>query len=176
MALDTGIFVADANLILDPTNYITGGTDLGKIGSAHIVAFNKDVTMFSHVLTGSQFTEAAIYGINLVYEIILQDRSTNVMNLFFDGESGSDVFEAYSTYLPGQYVGDAQTHKLLIRPIVATKPYLYIPRAMVIDLGPVTWDKRDHHQQNTLLTIVALFDSVRGAAFHYGDQANLAAI
>ena len=182
MAITDGAYPAEGDLILGPTNYTTGGTDLGLTGSAHAVGFNKDVSLLSKVLTGSQYTDARILGINLIYEITLLARSTEVMNLMFDGESASDIFEGYSTYLLGQLVGDSQTSKLLIRPNIAkdasnvNKPYLYMPRALVMDMGPVQFSHRGKMQEATKMTIVALWDTARTAAFHYGDNANLAAI
>lgn len=179
MTLKTGAFTNEASLILNPTNYTSGGTNLGLIGSDHLIGFNKDVEMLSRVITASQYTDARILGLNLVYEIILLESSTNVMNLMFDGESASNIFEAYSTYLPGQLVGASQTSKLLLRPTAAagaTAAYLYIPRALVIDLGPVQFAAEKKLLQATRLTIAALWDDSRGAAFHYGDNAGLAAI
>lgn len=182
MAITDGAYPAEGDLILNPTNYLSGGTDLGETGSAHAVGFNKDVSLLSKAPTGSQFTDARILGLNLIYEIVLLDRSTEVMNLMFDGESGADIFEGYSSYLLGHLVDDSQTSKLLIRPDVTKtaanvdNPYLYIPRALVMDLGPVMFEHRGKLQAATKLTIVALWDTVRVAAFHYGDNANLAAI
>jgi len=175
MALTNGQYASAASLILTPTNYTTGGTDLGLIGSDHIVGFNKDVSLLSKVTTGSQYTEARLHGVNLIYEIVLLNLSANVMNLLFDGESASSIFQAYSTYLTGQLVGASQTHKLLIRP-AASQPYLYIPRGLIIDAGPVQWSAKQMHLEATKLTIVALWDSTRGSAFSYGDAANLTAI
>lgn len=175
MALTSGQYTSAANLILNPTNYTTGGSDLGLIGSDHVVGFNKDVSLISKVTTGSQFLEARILGLNLIYEIVLLNMAANTMNLLFDGESASSVFQAYSTYLPGQLVGSSQTSKLLIRP-TAGLPYLYMPRALIINAGPVQWSARHMHLEATKLTIVALWDASRSAAFHYGDAANLAAI
>ena len=176
MTLSTGAFTNKASLFLDPTNYTTGGTDLGLIGSDHLIAFNKDVSLLSRVTTGSQYVDARILGINLVYEIVLVESSTNVMNLMFDGESASNIFEAYSTYKVGQLVDSSQTHKLLLRPSAANGAYLYIPRALVIDMGPVQFAARKKLLDATQLVIVALWDTGRGAAFHYGDNAGLAAI
>jgi len=175
MALTNGQYTSAANLILNPTNYATGGTDLGLIGSDHVVGFNKDVSLISKVTTGSQFLEARLLGINLIYEIILLNMAANTMNLLFDGESASSIFQAYSTYLPGQLVGTSQTRKLLVRPSTGL-PHLYIPRALIINAGPVQWSARHMHLEATKLTIVALWDTTRGAAFHYGDAANLTAI
>lgn len=176
MTLETGAYTVEANLILDPTNYTTGGTDLGLLGSAHLIGLNKDVSLLSRVTTGSQYTDARILGLNLIYEIIVLNRSTDLMNLMFDGESAADIFEGYATYLPGHLVDDTQTSKLLLRPTLATNPYLYIPRALIIDMGPTTFAHRQKLHEATLLTIVGLLDTTRGAAFHYGDNANLAAI
>lgn len=176
MSLKEGAYPVEADLILNPTNYTSGGTDLGLLGSAHLIGFNKDVSLMSRVITGSQYTDARILGLNLIYEIILLKNSTEVMNLMFDGESASDIFEAYSTYLLGQLVDSSQTSKLLLRPVAATEPYLYIPRALVIDMGPVQFAHREKLLQATQLVVVALWDSARGAAQHYGDEANLAAI
>ena len=130
----------------------------------------------SKVVTGSQWTDARILGINMVYEVVILNNSTAVMNLLFDGESASDIFEGYATYLPGQLVTATQTSKLLLRPTTATKPYLYMPRALVIDLGPIQFAHQGKLHEATQLTIVALWDTSRTAAFHYGDEANLAAI
>lgn len=176
MAIQDGKYPAEGALFLNPTNYLTGGTNLGVLGSAHMAGFNKDVSLMSKVVLGSQYTDARILGLNLIYEIVLLERSTEVMNLMFDGESATDIFEAYTTYLPGQLVDSTQTSQLLIRPEDATHPFLYIPRALVLDMGPAQWHTRGKHQEATQLTIVALWDTSRGAAFHYGDNANLAAI
>lgn len=176
MAINDGEYPVEADLFVNPTNYTTGGTNLGLLGSGHLIGFNKDVELLSKAPTGSQYTDARILGMNLIYEIIILNRATAVMNLMFDGESATDIFEGYNSYLLGHPVGASQTSKLLLRPTTATNPYLYIPRALVIDLGPIQFDHRGELQEATRLTLVALLDTSRDSAYSYGDQANLTAI
>lgn len=176
MAIQDGAYPAEGKLFLDPTTYLTGGTDLGILGSAHLVGFNKDVSLMSKVITGSQYTDARILGINLIYEVVVLNRSLEVMNLMFDQDAASNIFENYTTYILGHLVDASQTSKLLIRPNNPIHPHLYMSRALVIDQGPIQFHTQGKLQEATQMTIVALLDTARGSPYSYGDQANLTAI
>ena len=175
MTITDGKYVSDARLILNPDTYTAPGTnetDLGLIGSSHIAGFRKDVSLLSNSQRGTIVTEAKVLGINLLYSIILLNRSTEVMELMFENDIAGDVFKHFSAYKPGKLVTGNETSKLLIRPTVATKPHLYIPRAIVIEVGPIHWDRQIMHQEAALLQISALYDSTTGAPYFYGDPDN----
>ena len=185
MAIAAGTYSMNASLILNPSGYTSGGTNLGIVGKGHAAGFNYDVTLYTQAPYGSQFVDATIEGVNLIYEVILLEASSALVGLINQNTGGK--FEGLqlsgSSYKLGTRVTDSQTHKLLIRPASASQPHLYIPRGLVIDVGPVIWDRGEDgevdaglHFSATRILIAALYHKTRQAPFHYGNPADLAAI
>lgn len=183
MALDTSLYPAQGRLILSPTNYTTGGTDLGLVAMGHNVGVEFDVETFTRMETGSTAAEARITGVNAVYSITMLEYSASVVSMFFRGmQTNTYNFKDFNGYNLGNLVGSSQTFKLQIRPVNddgtvdSTKPHLYIPRGMVISIGPFSWDRQVGHIEGTRIIVLALKSSSYTSPFLYGDPATLPAI
>jgi hypothetical protein len=176
VALRLGTYPARADLILNPTTYRTGGINLGLIGTAHVAGFSKETMFYTDVNTGGQFTDAETTAINLIYRVVILDQSNALMEALF-GETGN-IFEFFAQYKLGHpsSVNPALEKKLLVRPTLANKPHLYMPRGYIFDIGPMIWDRRQKVYDSTYMMVASLWDKDRDAAFHYGDEAALEAI
>lgn len=171
MALDDGKYTVKGKLFLNPTDYTgAGGTDLGLLETFQLAGFNHDVEMLTKQNYGTHYVDARLLATNVAYQVTVANRSTELSNIFLHGRASSDNFGVSQPYLYGNLVGASQLSKLLIVPDAgATKPYLYIPRALVIDVGPVVWDRRQSHVDLASMVIVALWDTTINAPVLYGD-------
>lgn len=182
MAYFTNFKEANAKLILDPTDYSTGGTDMGLIGTAHIAGFSIDTETFSNPFHGTTLTDARIMGVNWLYNVTLIDYSQNWMKLITRGTNTTNSFQTFTNYNLGHLVGSGQTHNLLIRPfddtgvVDVTKPMLWIPRAFVLGAYSPVWDRTVTHIETVQLTIAALLDDLYSQPAFYGDSALLPAM
>ena len=180
MALDTGAYPAEARLILTPTSYASGGTDLGLVGDFHQAGFGYHATLLSNLKFGEQFTGGRVTGINLVYRILLLEQSNSVMSLMFgDGAtSAQDHWEWFESYKLGHPVEETtgMLKQILIRPTDTSHPYLYIPKGFVFQLGPIQWDRRENVYSGTEILVAALYDETRSTNVHFGNVSNLTAI
>lgn len=168
MAFDTGVFSADCELIHNPTGYTSGGDNLGLIGSVHRVGFRHGVELLRKQNYGIENVQARRFGTNVIYQIIVQNRSELLTEIMLHNQPVDDhMGEPTSNY--GNLVTSSETEKLLLRPKVSTKPMLYFPRAFVIDVGPLLWHRKGSHLDETVLTIVGLRDGTTSPPFHYGD-------
>jgi len=170
---------ANAKLILDPTDYTTGGTDLGLIGTAHMAGFSLDLDTFTNPYHGTTLVDARVTGINWLYSITLIDYSQNWLKLLTRGMNTNNTFQAFNGYNLGHLLGSGQTQNLLIRPYDddgtadATKPMLWIPRAVVIGAYPLVWARSITHIEGVNLAIAALLDDDYDQPAFYGDSTAL---
>ncbi|MCZ7608499.1 MAG: hypothetical protein M5U25_21140 [Planctomycetota bacterium] len=182
MALDTNYYPAQAKLILTPTNYTGGGTDLGKVASVHTASFNPQFEFLTEHGTGSIPVDARITGINVVYMLHMLDFSESLLGVLFNKTNNTDRWQGFTGYNLGALLGTSQLSKFLVMPIVdagtvdATKPMLYIPRGVCISAFNAVWDRRAAHTSGWVLQIMALYDSTLGAPAAYGDSADFPAI
>lgn len=168
MAFDTGVFSVDGSLILDPTGYTSGGTDLGIVGSVHRAGFQHAVQTLRKQNYGAEHVDARILGTNILYQIIVEHRSTDLTEILFHNRAVSDAYGDPS-FNRGKLVTSDETVELLVRPATTTKPMLYFPRAFLIACGPVLWARRAGHHLETVLTFIGLRDGSTTAPFYYGD-------
>jgi hypothetical protein len=172
VAVELGEFAMDAALVLTPdADYVSGGTPLGIVASMHVVGFEKDVELLTRVHTGSHETDARITAIRLTYQVVLLEQSNKLMDLMFgvDADTYEGMIDA------SQKLGlldDAEYSKLIVRPFTATKPHLYLPRALVTAIGPIVYHTTQKAYEAALLTIKALLDPDILKPFMYGDPAS----
>jgi len=182
MALDTGQYPAQGRLILTPTNYSTGGTDLGLVSSSHIVSTSMDTESITEHATGTALVDTRFLGMNVSYLIHMTEMSADLTDLLFNKVNDSDTVHGFTGYNVGDLLGSSQTHKLLIRPINddgtvdTSKPTLYIPRGVVTPLTNLTWDRRMPHLAGAAMSITGLWDTSYNAPFLYGEAASLPVI
>lgn len=170
MALSDGKITVDGDLILSPTDYSSGGTDLGLLETMHLVGFNHDVELLTKQNYGTHYVNARILGTNVVYEITVGNRSTTLMSLLSHSRADADDWGENQPYLYGNLVGSDETNDFLIRPNGGTtQPYLYIPKGFILDIGPVVFDRRTSHHDLTTITIIALWDTDNDTNVFYGD-------
>lgn len=183
MALDTGIFAIQGKLILTPTAYGTGGTDLGTVESGSLVGFVKEHETYTLHNHGSSAAEARITGINALFQFQVIDWSPSLFNLLWSNmNSGVEAMSSYgSNYKLGHLVGDNETSKLMIRPVVdagtfdADKPLFYARRCLVVGVMPLVWDRVTDHLGPLLVNVLCLKHSSETLPFRYGNSATLPA-
>lgn len=185
MAITTGYYPAQARLILNPTGFTTGGTDLGKVLSIHTSSIAQEIEFITEHGTGSVPVDASITGITVVYTVQLIDWTEALLGVITNHTNTTDRWQGTGTYKLGALLSSSQTSKLLIRPVNdanapnsgdATKPMLYIPRAVQIAPLTGTWDPEFPVGSGFQLQIVALYDTTLGAPAAYGDSADFPAI
>lgn len=186
MALDTGLYPAQGKLILNPTNYTTGGTDLGLVESGHLVGLDFSMDIWDRMTGGTMSQEAAYTGVNAVYSIRLSEFSSTLLNILLRGMmgagSGELTFQGFQGYKLGQLLGSSQTFKLQVRPMsdalaaITTKPTVYIPRAAVMSVVPFVWQRDAYHLTGVELKVAALKHSSYSVPILYGDPTTLPAI
>lgn len=181
MALDTGLYPVQGKLILTPTAYGTGGTDLGMVQSGSLIGFEKDLETYTLHQFGSTVAEARLTGINAMFQMTLVDWSPSLFSLLWSGmQSASEAMSSYgSNYKLGHLVGDNETSKILVRPVVdagtvdADKPLFYARRCLVIGLIPVVYDRVIDHLAPLTLQLLCLKHSSETLPFRYGNSATL---
>lgn len=189
MALDSLMYPAQGRLILNPTNYTSGGDDLGMAQSGHLVGVDFGMDVFDKMPGGGMAQEAAYNSVNGVYSITMLDMSTKLLNMLFRGLAGvgsdptkEQTFQQFNNYKLGHLLGAGQTFKLQIRPIsdagtpISTRPTIYFPRAAVMSVLPLTWHRGVEHFAATELRLLALKPWSYSVPFLYGDPAGLPAI
>lgn len=166
------IFVNDAALIIPASSYTTGGTDLGRCASAKPVAFSKDVELMAKQTSASLWNDARLLAVNLLFEVILLERTTTLMGLLFPQQASAGNVRGIRTLKAGKRVTSSDTSKLLFRPVDTGKPYLYIPRALVTSVEPITWSPDEKHLSAAKISIAALLDGDTGEPWYYGDTSD----
>lgn len=180
--MDTGYFPAEGRLILNPTSYSTGGTDLGLVQSAHMVNVLSDTEFITEHGSGGSVSDARTTSMNINYSIHLSEYGTSIIELLFNGSNDGDTWHGFTGYNVGDILGSSHTHKLLIRPINdngthdINKPTIYIPRAIIQGGNLLVWDRRLAHTSGMALAVAGLFDTTYNSPFLYGDAATLPTI
>lgn len=182
MALDTGYYPDQAKLILTPTGYTSGGTDLGKVASVHTASLTPQFEFLTEHALGSTPLDARIVGLSAVYMVHMIDFSTSLLNVLLNKTNNSNKWQGFNGYNVGDILGTSQINKLLVRPVDdtgagdATKPMLYIPRGVCISAFNAVWDRRTSHGSGWILQILALYDSTFAAPAAYGDSTTFTAL
>lgn len=180
--MDTGYFPAEGRLILNPTSYSTGGTDLGLVSSSHIVTHGFDTEDLTEHATGSSVVDTRMLGRNVSYLIHVIDFSNDLMDILFNNMNDGADFDALNGYNIGDILPVGNTHQLLIRPITDTgtfdvnKPVCFIPRGVVTSPTNFVYDRRLPHTAGMAFSVKGLFDTVYSSPFLYGDAATLPTI
>lgn len=178
MAVASGFYTAQADLILNPDDYITPGageTNIGRIGSIHSASITPEFEYMTEHQYGTSIIDGRIVGVNASYSINLIDLNEDNLGILFNNTNDGDVWDGWNGYDLGDILGSSQTNELLVRPVdddgdaVATKPFIYIPRALSIAAINAVWDKRTPHTIGWTLQILCLFDTSLGAPAAYGD-------
>lgn len=180
MAIDQTMYPVKGNLFdlgLSPSQYASGGTDLGESLSAKPVAFQHDVELLKRQKSNGFYSGARVFGTNVMLEIVLANRSAAVLNLMMQGRtvSASTMYRGFITYPFGNVIAHGSDNSsylrcLQIRPSTATYPSLVIPRAICVAAGPVTFDQSDVLHDATVLTIVGLWCPTYNDVVGYGDM------
>lgn len=182
MPLDTGYYPNQAQLILDPTDYGTGGTDLGKVQSIHTASVIPQFEFLTEHATGNQNVDARMTGLQATYLIHMIDFTTDLLAVTTNNMNNGDSLIGQNNYNIGDLLSAAQTNKLLVRPITdagafdGAKPVAYIPRAINIAALNGVWDRRSPLTNGWVLQITALLDTDYGGPIGFGDYNDLPAL
>lgn len=186
MALKEGNYPVRGELYVlgaSPANYV-GSLVPGEILSTRAVGFKMDIETYDSQKNGTIFEDAAILGYNVVLELVIAGLYPEIADLQLNKlnpQSGSDTervaYGVPANYKWGHKVKNAGlTHNLLLKADeFATEPSLYIPHAIVTEVGPIQWSNLEDHQEASVLTIIGLMDDETGGPFHYGVEAELPA-
>lgn len=177
---DIGLYPAQGKLILNPTTYASGGTDLGVIGTGHAIGVNFKTDWFTKQPTGSTPVSYRTHGVEFLYQITLLEHSEALIDLLFRGMNVGSSFYTMNNYYLGHDHGAGQEFNLLIRPVQddgvtfdSSRPLAYMPRAVVKEVGPLIWDRQVMHFGGTFINIVPLLDSDYDSPLLYGYYAEL---
>ena len=182
MSLDTGFYPSQAELILTPTGYTSGGTSLGKVQSVHTATIASQFEFLTEHVAGSTVVDARMTGVDVTYLIHLIDVSVALLGVLFNHTNTSDKWQGYTGYNVGDILSSSQTSALLVRPLDddgatdSSKPFLYMPRAMCVSAFNATWDRRVPHTSGWVLQVTALYSSAITAPALYGDVADFPAL
>lgn len=181
MALDTGLYPVQGKLILTPTAYGSGGTDLGIVQAGSLAGFVKEHETYTLHPSGATAGEARIVGINVLFQMTLIDWSPTLFSLLWSNmQSAAEAMSNYgSNYKLGHLLGDNETSKLMVRPVDdagtfdANKPLFYARRAVVVGLMPVVFDRVINHLEPLVINVLCLKHSSETLPFRYGNSATL---
>lgn len=185
MAISTGYYPAQARLILDPVDYDSGGTDLGKVLSIHTLSIEQEIEFITEHVTGGTPVDASINGVKAVYLVQMVDWTEALFGVLLNNTNATDSWQGFSGYELGALLGPAQTSKLLVRPVNdandpdtgdLTKPMLFIPRAVQVAPFNGIWDPSAVVGAAFKLEIVALLDPTDGGPAFYGDANDFPAL
>lgn len=182
MALKTGLYPVEGKLILTPTGYLTGGTDLGDLSSTVVAGMDFDAQVLTKHETGGIPVDVRYTGINLILTFSLLHASPSLIDMMFRNTADGDAFYALQNYKLGAVASSSQLFKLLVRPIDdtgsvdSTKSFLYIPRAAIIQITPQIWSRQLAQAASTTLTVLALYDTTLSGPFAYGNYTEFPAI
>lgn len=183
MAMKTGAYTVTGQLydMDSATTYASGGgrVSLGRANSAHAIEIQPVVELIGTQEAGGVWTRARLMGYNFTYEVILEDYSTDLMDLIFSKLDPSGYAYNYHGGLgqTNHYFGyDAQTTKLAIIDSDATRPAIYFPKAVVVGAARISLTRNERIFEGTRLTIAALIDPTLGTPVYFGDIAGFPAL
>lgn len=168
----TDIWPIPCAAVVPTSSYTSGGTALGEKLSVAAVSIEEDLDILTRQPSGSFWADARLMGCNLMISVVLAESSAAVLAVLHPGRipSASNVKSRNSIVL-GKRLGSADYTKFLLRPTDSTKPYLYLPRARVVSVGPKVWGQRDKHLESCELVIAAFYDTTVSEAWYQGDPA-----
>lgn len=173
MTLATNIFVSPARLILTPTNYSGGGTNLGEILDAEVAGVSLDYQLLQKQSANSQWFAARRLGANMVLTVTVAERSTSVVGFLFNSLATNGTAKSVNSTKPGKLLVSSEYAKLLVLPNDSAHPALYFPKALVTEVGAFIWSpSAGRHMDACKITVAAMFDSTLGEAWYYGATAN----
>lgn len=179
MSLLTGYYPVDARLVLDPDEWLAGGTDMGKVASVHMLNVQPVQEFLTEHATGVTPTDVRTVGVNATLAVALTDYSPKILELLTNRMSSADDYDDLNSYLLGAVHSDTYLSRVLVRPCdlygaaVTTKHWVYVPRAVHIGpLNPV-YARRLVLGSAFAVQVTGLFDTEVGGPVFFGDHANL---
>lgn len=198
MALDVANPIAAQYRLIDlgasgavSGGYNTGGTDLGHVLSHAAVAMSRDVENEVKQTSGTHFVDGSFMGENLILEVVLGQRSSDVLKLGYNPHwvsSNSGLLNGAPQIKLGHGVKrSGRCTRLLVRPVKpgtnpkalvidTTRPALLLPYAYCIKVGPVQYNERGKLMEAAVLTIVSYWDETNGLNRYWGDVATFPSI
>lgn len=164
--------------------YDTGGTDYGHALSHGAVGNMRDMENLTKQIFGTHWTDGTFNGENMVLEIVLGQRSSQVLKLGWNPHwlaSNSGLLNAAPQIPLGHAVKNAgRCTRLLIRPVKPgnnpkalvidkTRPALLLPYAYCIKVGATQYNERGKLFEAAVLTIVSYWDETNGLNRYWGD-------
>jgi hypothetical protein len=179
VSLLTGYFPADARLILSPSSYVAGGTDLGKLASIQAVDITHDMEFVNEHVSGSTLTGARMTGTRATLLVAVEDWSEALMDVLNNHTNNGTDWDGFTGYNMGDFMDDDQFSRLQVRPVdkagavITTKPHVYIPRAVTIRGFNPVWGRRVKHTEAFQLLITAIKHPSYATPVLYGDATTL---
>lgn len=184
MALLQGYYPADARLILNPDDYTTGGTDLGKLGSIQMVDVAHEFEFINEHISGTTNTGARMIGTQATLIVHLEEFSNALIELVNNNTADGDDFDGFTGYNVGDFLAVEQYSRLQVRPVdkagnpVSNKPHVYMPMALCLRGFNPMFGKRAKVTDGFVLLIKAFLDVDNGYTTPalFGDPTTLPAI
>lgn len=161
---------ADVYDITASGTYTSGGVYLGPKLSVIPVHLVKNFSKQMSTKSGPAGAEARYLGIDGTFEVKLSRPSNAVRDFLFNDAFASGVLKPAVSDVPyGHRVPADWYHKIVIRPLDATHPFLYFPRALVAAVGPLVYGARVKLREAQTITVEAYHDTTDGQPWYYGN-------
>lgn len=164
--------------------YDTGGSDLGHVLSHGAVGMLRDMENEVKQTSGTHWVDGNFHGENLVFEVVLGQRSSDVLKLGWNPHwlaSNSGLLNSAPQIALGHGVKRAgRCTRLLVRPVKQgvnpkalvidkARPALLLPYAYCIKVGAVQYSEHGKMLEAAVLTVVSYWDAVNGLNRYWGD-------
>jgi len=181
MAIPATAFPVNSRLYVladEPASYTSGGTSLGAANSPTVVGYGvQGAPVYKPWKAGNVPTGFRPTGITATLEIVLYERTADVLSLQTNGDSSGTLIGA-PTLKPGQLIDYTNAKRLMVRALdannayTALRPSFLIPAGVCIGVGPVQWASGGMMREATSLTILALWHDGMNCAYLEGDPAD----
>jgi hypothetical protein len=168
------MFTAQGQLVLDPTNYSTGGTVIGRSVLGQITNVSAEPEVFSEASTGGTPRYARYVAVGATVVVRFNDFNTETMALF---ARKMNTGMGWSSSKIGQILEDADLFNILVRPDHSSKPHLWIPRAMVVSVDDFVFERSLPFTSQATVILVGLgAEELEFEPFAFGVPAALPAM
>lgn len=162
------------------TNYTaSSGTDLGRVSDLVMAKFERDLTLYRGLRTGTTPTDASIDGEGVVLEFALWEYDAATMATLFQriipsGKTNNFHGFGNQSYKLGRKLGTNELLSLMIADEEAPNDYpkLYIHRAVIVDVEGLVMSRGSQGSMTSPATIrvIGLHSDTLGSPMVFGDS------
>lgn len=164
------------------SNYTSAGTDMGEVLSIAPVGFDIAMEQITKQTSGVHLWDGRALGVNVTLEVILGQRSSDVLKLMHRqhwASANSGLLLGVPQVKLGHLVkSGGYTTRLQVAPMndtmaarITTRAHLYFPNAYCIAVGPRQFARSGRYLEAAVMTIVAYWNDTLGTNFYEGDPA-----